>query len=125
VGSTFRVYSGDAHANTTYGGLNLVAREGKVGALQLADLALTPDVGPKLHELVWRDLDREGASGDGPSPDSLGGLKPLLLLVLWPASVLFVFALYEVGGFAEGPFFVPLTWQQLPGLLAPPRELYL
>ena len=125
VGSTFRVYSGGAHANTTYGCLNLVEREGKVVSLQLADLALTPDFGPKLHELVWRDLGRQGASGAKTPPESSRDLNSFDCFLLSPAGVLFGFAPYEVGAYAEGSFFVHLTWPQLQGLLAPPRELYL
>lgn len=124
IGSTSRVDGGGAHPNTYFSCLNLVQRGGKVVPLHLPDLVLTPAAGAELYRLVWSELQRQGASGAQVPPREPSYEKDLANFVLSPAGVVFGFAPYAVGGYVEGSFFVKLSWAELQGVLAPPKELY-
>ena len=61
------------------------------------------------------------AGGVAPYTWSATGLPAGMSLS--PAGVLFGFAPYEVGSYAEGCYFVQLDWTTLKGVLAMPPEL--
>jgi hypothetical protein len=109
-------YTGGAHGNRDYKGLNFALRNGKPRRVGLADVMLvrtTPEalatqiVLPRLKAMgasmavegVLESLSREQADN----------------FVVTPAGITWLFSPYEVASYAEGEFLVKVPWSELKG----------
>lgn len=116
-------FCGGAHPNHGLTAINLALRGDDVCAIHVADLAVGPGAAARLHRLVYDDLRRLGASQVDDPKDHPRELASFDCCLMSPAGVLFGFAPYEVGSYAEGCYFVQLDWTKLRGVLVPPPEL--
>ncbi len=123
LGGRVYEFSGGAHPNHGLTCTNLLLRDGAVLPVKLADLSTGQGAAAKLHRLVCDELRRLGASQVGGQDEAPRDFDPDAVFLMSPGGIVFGFAPYEVGSYAEGSYFVHLSWQQLRGVLVPPPEL--
>ena len=123
IGGRVSEFTGGAHHNYGFSCCNLALRDGRCTELTLQSMLADAAAGPRLCTLVCEQLRAAGASSIPPAPECRLTTDDLACFVLSPAGIRFAFGPYHVGSFAEGPYFVFLTWQQTKGVLVPPPEL--
>jgi Protein of unknown function (DUF3298) len=109
-------YSGGAHGNGGSSGLNFVTYQGKARELQLADLFVPGGKWEKrLSDLCLADLKQQGASWTLNGTTTNFTFSDDSAFSVSPAGLIFYFAPYAVGSYAEGEFEVILPWPSLRG----------
>lgn len=117
-------YTGGAHGNTYFASKNYWIKDGKVVQLKLSDLFL-PDSNfiNSLSELCINDLKKQKAGWVTGGEVRRFKEEDLGIFVLSPAGLVFAFAPYVVGSYAEGPYFVNIPFTELEGLINPSGPL--
>lgn len=123
LGGLMHEFTGGAHPNSALTCLNLVLRGDSVHELRLADLSAGKDAPTRLQRLVYDELRKQGASMVPRATEVQTDFVAFETFVLSPAGVLFGFSPYQVGSYAEGCYYVHLSWAQLSGVLISPPEL--
>ncbi|MEQ9618159.1 MAG: DUF3298 domain-containing protein [Deltaproteobacteria bacterium] len=113
-------YSGGAHGNTYFASKNYWIKDGRAVQLKLSDLFLpNSKFIDTLSGLCINDLRKQKAGW------VIGGEvrsfkeEELGVFALSPAGLVFAFAPYTVGSYAEGPYFVNVPFSELEGLIDP------
>ncbi|HEX7023042.1 MAG TPA: DUF3298 domain-containing protein, partial [Trueperaceae bacterium] len=122
---TDHFYTGGAHGNTVFAAFNFARNAGSASRFELRDLFLPgANFVAALSEYVIADLRRQGAlwvleAEDSPLAVTSFAEEDLQVFTLSPLGLEFAFAPYEVGPYAQGPFFVTVPFEALRGLLDP------
>lgn len=113
-------YAGGAHGNTYFTSKNYWIKDGKAVQLKLSDLFLpNSKFIDTLSGLCINDLKKQKAGW------VIGGElrrfkeEELGVFAISPAGLVFAFAPYSVGSYAEGPYFVNVPFNELEGLIDP------
>lgn len=113
-------YTGGAHGNTYFASRNYWIKDGKAVQLKLSDLFLpNSKFMDTLSGLCINRLKKQkagwviGGEVRGFKEEELG------VFALSPAGLVFAFAPYAVGSYAEGPYFVNIPFSELEGLIDP------
>ncbi len=106
AGSIF-TYSGGAHPNTVYISSNYQIKDGKSQKIELKDLfSDQADYIKIVSDYCMDDLRIQGASSVTGGVITELTAKQLRNFVISPKGLQFAFSAYEVGSYAEGPYFV-------------------
>jgi len=109
-------YSGGAHPNYDFAGLNFGYVNGKPKRLVLADLVV-PGLDPVqvASELVIPKLRTMGASSVAEGEVERLSKEQADNFVVTQAGITWLFAPYEVASYAEGSFMVKVKWEEMQG----------
>ncbi len=118
-------YTGGAHGNTYFVSSNYAVNYEESTLLKLADLfKKDSDYVKVLSDLIIKDLKRQKAgwvvAGDIKSlkEDEIGPFA------LSPAGIRFAFAPYAVGSYAEGAYFVTVSYESIKSVIDPQGPLW-
>ncbi len=113
-------YTGGAHGNTFFISSNYWIKDGKAVQLKLPDLFL-PNSGymKLLSDFCMNDLRKKGAGWVVNGDLKEFKEEDLGVFAISPRGVMFAFAPYAVGSYAEGPYFVEIGYGELGGVLNP------
>lgn len=109
-------YTGGAHPNRDYQGLNFAMKGGKAKRIGLADIMLvrmTPDA--LASQIVLPKLKAMGASGVVDAEVTSLTRQQADNFVITKSGLTWLFSPYEVASYAEGEFFVKVSWAELKG----------
>lgn len=111
-------YTGGAHGNSQYNGLNFLAQDDRTIPVGLADLFEPASDWPtRLSDYCVADLKSQGASSI--TSGSITNLPPeeLEQFTLAPAGLTILFSPYAVASYAEGAFAVCVPWSAIQSCL--------
>lgn len=117
-------YTGGAHGNTYFVSSNYWIRDGKAVRLELSDLFLpTSGYIKRLSDYCLNDLRKKGAGWVVNGELKEFKEEDLGVFAVSPRGIMFAFAPYAVGSYAEGPYFVEIAYGELRGVLNPEGPL--
>lgn len=113
-------YTGGAHGNTFFVSSTYWIKDGKAVQLKLADLFLPNASYMKvLSDYCINDLRKKGAGWVVSGELKEFKEEDLDVFAVSPRGIMFAFAPYAVGSYAEGPYFVEIRYDELEGVLNP------
>ncbi|MDZ7269148.1 MAG: DUF3298 and DUF4163 domain-containing protein [candidate division KSB1 bacterium] len=117
-------FTGGAHGNTSYAATNYWLHDGRWQTLALADLFL-PDADylAALTRQCRQSLQAQGAAWVQQGEMQAFTAEDLQVFNVMPRALLFTFAPYQVGPYAQGTFQVRVPYHQLGGILNPAGPL--
>lgn len=117
-------YTGGAHGNTFFVSSTYWIKDGKAVRLKLADFFLPNAAYMKvLSDYCINDLREKGAQWVVSGELKEFKEEDLRVFAVSPRGIMFAFAPYAVGSYAEGPYFVEIDYDELDGVLNPEGPL--